>query len=357
MFASVTQVPLTAILSFCTGLGTALIFFYLRSIDQPLTDFTALIGLAIVATCFALGLITAIAFYLSVPVLAIQFYENQNLKNEDSVSFTSWELVSVQLLGFSLIVLYFIFTGFRDCSESPGIFSLVALLIACLTGAFLIERFLLPKTVWHRFGRLITIILFGLLSFLPFSIIFLMRSQFIGLPVEPEWVMLGLWLYVALFNTATGPIRNPKIAFVMHGVLSLFILVFLPLMSGNAALFPTAVARAVGIRNEALQTLGVPKGTCLQLQRAALDAGLKPPNEKCDQDSWNKVEGKVLSNLGTNWFLEIVLSSNTNESKENTSFRVSVPAAGIQISQLVKKSTNPGATRKASCQVLGSKHI
>lgn len=356
IFASVTLVPLTALASLCTGLGATLIFFYLRSIDQPITDSKALIGLAIGATFFAVGLILAIAFYLAVPVLVIQLYEKQNPKYEKPSLFSSQELVAVQIFSFSLATLYFVFTNFGDCPEYPIIFSAVLGLIVFFAAVYLTYRFYLLKNIQCRFLRLTILLFFGLLSFLPFSIIFILRGQFVGLPFEPEWAMFGLWLYVAFLNTGAGAIRRPKISFVMHVVLSLFILILLPLMSGNPALFPTAVARAVGIRTEALQTLGVPKGTCLQLQRAALDAGLQSPNEKCDHDSWNKVEGKVLSNLGTNWLLEMALLSNTNASKENTSFRVSIPAVGIQISQLVKKSANSIPASKTSCQTPGSKH-
>lgn len=349
LFTSVAQIPLIAVTTLCTVLGTGLLFLYFRSIGQPFTDFTAVVGLAIAAICCCVGVLISVGVMLWMPLLGLMPYEADSLKPKNTIPFSSGELFCISVFSASVVLICIVIMRFWDCAEPPGIWTIVALLASCLTGAVILEKALQPKTVRHKAGRLCVVVLYGVLTFMPFSVLFTVRPLFDNRYVDSVVVALGLWVCVSLFTTNPKLTNQPLVTGAVFGVLTLVIVVWIPLYTGQATRLSTMIAVAIGLRSQDTQTLGVPKATCLQLQQATADAGLAPPNPKCEHETWNKIEAQVLSNLGTNWMLELRLSPTSGKLVQTVSFNVSIPAAGVQQSRMVKPPNSHATLKSPSC--------
>jgi hypothetical protein len=333
IFASIAQIPLVALSTACTLLGTVLIFAYQRSIDQAVTDFSALIGIAIAATLCAGAIVIATGFGLFVPALIVQVYaRSADDGSESPIAFSPWELLSIQVFLVGIYVVYSESASILDCMEPPSLWWVLAVIASCLTGAFSLKRTLQQKTSAARLYRFIFTYLVGVAAFIPLVFLYALKDLFAGFPVQPAIAVLVVYVIVALLNIAAGS-RAMRMLVVVAVAVALFILLWIPFAERKFAKFPTLVASAIGIRSEA-RTLGLPKATCLLVQRAAFDAGLMPPNSACDHDTWNGVKTRVLSNIGANWLLEFGLPLLVKPKEELVVFRVTVSAAGIQSSYL-----------------------
>ena len=336
LFVSISQIPLTTLSATVTIFGTSLLFFYFRSIDQPITDFTAFAGLSVVAALCALGIFAFLGLSLSLPLLVLSLFKPDQLRPNLGDGFTVWDLYAATPFSFAILFASSAIASFPKGSQTSWAVAATIFAVGCAATVYLIKRAWLHKTLGRWLFWFSLLFAYGVMSLIPLITLYAFRSLFAGLGLYAELVIALLWLLILLVNATTKIENRFTLGLVIFSVLTGLIFVWMPSVTGKSKMLPEAVAMVVGIRGWGPETLGVPRTACLLLQKAALDEGLRPPNEKCDHDNWNTVEGTVLSNVGSNWMLEFPLSRIAGTSGEWVNFRVSIPSAGIQKSNARK---------------------
>lgn len=357
LFASITQIPWIGFTGIFTIPGATLLFFYFHSIGQPITDFQALFGLSVVTTLCGLGILALIALILASPLLAFVPYETRKRWVDDAVPFSFMERLSASLFLLSAFWLSYETQRFLDSSEQLEILHFLMLFLSGLTGILLLKKALVPKRPGHKLQRLGTVCFFGAMSFIPLLTLHGMSSWFENSNINGELIAVILGIGVPVFTANPKLMKEGLLAAFVFLMLAVVIVVLIPLNLGQADKIPALVAKAVGIRSDVVKTLGVPKATCIQLKNAALDAGVPAPNAQCDQDNWNRIEAKILSNMGSDWLLEFQCNPHSNGTGNTIIFRISVPAAGIQQSTLLSKAepAQPSVQKTVSCNTPNAK--
>lgn len=348
-FLSLAQLPLINLSALCTLFGAGMLFVYFRSIDQMPADANVLLGLAVAATLCAAGIVLGAAAVLFGPTVIAHAYATHRFGDDPVVPFRRWELACAPVFAGSVVYLCLQYTALRRCSEHPDIGSVIALAIAAFGGAYLLEQGLIPQKTGHRLFRYFICMAFGIYGLMPLSFIYLQRSLFVGLPFDPALTAIVVGIFFSVLNTGAGTLKSARNAAIAAVVIVVMLFFWLSLMTSRPAQFPTFVATAVGVRVPVATRLGVPKSTCLLIQKAALDAKLELPQANCDHDSWNGVSAKILSNVGQNWLLEFDLRPAAEPKGESLALRVSVPAAGIQSSHKQAGSARSNPPEAPSC--------
>lgn len=301
LFETLKEIPWLSLTAVSTLLGALILFIYFQSIDHFPSDFSALIGLGAAASVSALALVVALAIGLFAPAAVYQHYyaEEKNSASEAKKFFTEYELVFLQLGGVGVVLSHIAYAGYRDCGNVFIWYGIVGTVLLVL-GIVSFLRILGANGGWRRrLARSFTACAIATMTLAPFLVLIPLRELFASPMVDSSAALLTLWALAILVNAATAT-QLPGVAIAVVAVmLSGFLYMGVPLMTDRPNFFPTMVASFLGVRDEIVQDLRVPKRTCA-LVMSALGATNKSNNVRCSEAEWGEVRAQVLSKEGLN---------------------------------------------------------
>lgn len=347
LFESLKEIPWLSLTAVSTLLGALILFSYFRSIDHFPSDFSSLVGLGAATALCAFALVVVLAIGLFAPAAVYQHYsvDERASSSKEKKLFTEYELLFLQLGGLGWVLSGIAYSEYENCLIfiSWYTFAGVPLLMLGLISFF---KIVLHHGNWRRrLFRGWMAICIAVLSLAPFLVLLPFKDLIPDSSMDSSVVFLTLWALAVLANAATAT-QLPAMAVALIAVLLAgFMYLAFPLVTDRPSFFPTMVASFIGVRDEKVQDLRVPRKTC-ELIKSALGESDKSKDFNCTTAEWGEVRARMLSNVGDRWLIEIDIESAANSAKAS-GLRLTIPKNDIQIVRRQQVDANIG--KKASC--------
>lgn len=321
LFAALNEVPWVGVTAVGVLAGAAVQFEYFKSVGHVPLDAGTLTSIAITTAVASVVLLATAALLLAWPALAARMY-TLGTEKSSGPEFGYVELISTQLVGAGLLLSYIIYSHAEECGQRVGWHFYPPLIIALAGAAHIVFLYTRMRIRGSRLNRMLSTVFIGLGSLGLFLVVIQLLEILDVSPASTLGVLLCLWtIFVALNAAFMRADMSPRAILVSSFFISVLLFVVLPFGVERSAEASAGVAEFIGVRTKGPVTLLLDEQSCSLVQAATTPASAG----SCTSSKANRVEARVLSNVGTRWVIEPVGPS------AGQRVRVSIPADSAQV--------------------------
>ena len=319
-----------------TLLGVLILFCYFQSIEHFPSDFSALISLGAATAVGAAGLTLVLALGLFLPAATYRDYASEDAANaaETKRPFTELELIFLQLGGVGFTFGVLAYSHYLDCGAVLTGYSLIAVTSGLFWATACLRILLSNGTRKQRFHRLRANAGIAIFSsslcfvFIPLMPVFASES------LDVTVTFITLWALAIIANASAAKNLPIPGLLVTGGLIVCVLFVLTPIATKSESIFPKMVANLLGVRQERAQDLRVPEKTCRLIQ-SAMGPSVSSADLKCETGDWGKARAQILSNVGSQWLIELAVVP-VQEPGKTHKLRLTVPGTDIQVVRIIE---------------------
>lgn len=349
LFHSLNEIPWLSLTALGTLLGVSILFWYFRSIDFFPSDFSALIGLGVVAAASASGLLCILTLVLFAPAGAYRLYlsEQEERKIESTRHFSELEMVGLQFGGVGLVLGLIAYSEWWNCGIWLSFYS-VGSVVMLLSWAMVLTKILFTTgrhVPWFEMSSAATCIAVAsmAISLIVVALMPVFRSEYL----HNDAIFFTLWALAILMNALAAVRLQALQISIGGGFIVVIFFILLPMAANQNNLFPQMTASFLGIREDAPADLRVSAKTC-ELILSAVPEGMASKDLRCGTEDWGKVKAQILSKVGEQWLIELA-AEKSSDSTAVAKLRVTVPRSDVQVIRQVED--RPFLGKPSACKV------